>query len=61
MEKSKYRNALSDILGNVVGEEGVKIDVNLSMSTIPIIVVSVVAAIIIGSVASHYIIKAIDK
>jgi hypothetical protein len=60
-ELKKSRNAVGDFLGNLVGEEGLKADVaiKLAPATIPILIASVVAAIIIGGVASHFIIKKI--
>jgi hypothetical protein len=61
VELKKNRNAIGDILGNLVGEEGLKADVaiKLAPATIPILIASIVAAIIIGGVASHFIIKKI--
>ena len=57
-----YKNAtLADTLGNIFGDEGIKADVavKIAPATIPIIIVSIVAAIIIGSIASKAIMNAI--
>jgi hypothetical protein len=54
----KYRNG---VLDNIIGESGIQVAVKIAPTTIPILVLSVVAAIIIGSIGSHYILKAINK
>lgn len=63
MEK-KYKNAtIGDILGNVVGSEGIKTDVAIKLApiTIPILILSIIGAIIIGGLAKDAISKAIAK
>jgi hypothetical protein len=59
-EFDKYRNA-SDLLSQLVGEQGIKADVavKLAPATIPILVISIVIAIIIGTISANAIMKRI--
>ena len=64
MTEKKYRNAtIGELLGNVVGEEGIKTDVSVKLApiTIPIITIAIIVAIIIGGLAKDAISKAIAK
>lgn len=57
----KYRNSIGDDLGNLIGSQGVKLSVNIAPAAIPVLVISIITSIIVGSIASHYIIKALSK
>lgn len=57
MRQRKNRNAIGDVLGNVIGEKGVKTDVSVKLtpSTVPLlmvtIIISVAAAILLAGAA----------
>ncbi len=57
----KNRNSVGAFLDNLVGKEGIKADVavKLAPATIPILIGSILVAIVLGSIASHFIIKKI--
>ncbi len=59
----KHRNAAGDLLSQLIGEEGIKADVavKLAPATIPILVISIVIAIIIGTISANAIMKAVAK
>jgi hypothetical protein len=55
-----YRSATDDqILSNILGSEGIKTDVKISLSwsAVPLIVASLVVAIVIGNLASDGLMK----
>jgi hypothetical protein len=61
-KEDKYRNAGgTDLLSQLVGEQGIKADVavKLAPATIPILVISIVIAIIIGTISANAIMKRI--
>lgn len=62
-EKNKMNNATGDFLSNLIGEEGLKanVAVKLAPATVPILIISIVAAIVIGGVATHFVLKKIAK
>jgi len=60
-EPYKFKNSIADDLGNLVGSEGVKISVKLSPETIPVLILSIIGAIIIGGLAKDALSKAIIK
>lgn len=59
----KYRNAsaIGDLLGNVIGEEGIKTDVQVKLApiTIPVIALAIIFGVIVGGLAKDAISKAI--
>jgi len=63
MEKN-YKNAtLSDTLDNLIGEKGIRTDVavKLNPSTIPVLIASVMVAVIVGILIAGLIQKVIAK
>jgi hypothetical protein len=57
------RNATGDILSNLIGAEGLKanVAVKIAPSAIPVLVGSIVLAIAIGGVLTHFILRKISK
>lgn len=58
---NKFKNSIGDSLSNIVGAEGVKISVKLSPETIPVLILSIIGAVIIGGLAVNAISKALIK
>jgi len=63
MKNTKYRNTVLDNLGNLIGDEGIKTDVAITIkpATIPIIIASVMVAVIGGILLAGMIQKAIKQ
>jgi hypothetical protein len=61
IQKEVFKNSIGDSLSNIVGTEGVKIAVKLSPETIPVLILSIIGAIIIGGLAKDALSKAIIK
>jgi hypothetical protein len=60
-EPYKFKNSLGDTLGNLVGSEGVKVAIKLAPETIPVLILSIIGAVIIGGLAKDALSRAIIK
>jgi hypothetical protein len=61
MEK-KYRNAtFADSLNNLIGNEGVKVSVGIEPKAIPILIGSVLLAVVSGILIANAITKALSQ
>lgn len=61
IQKEQYKNSIGDTLDNLVGSEGVKIAIKLAPETIPVLILSIIGAVIIGGLAKDALSKAIIK
>lgn len=63
MRKNKYKNTILDDLGNIIGEEGIKTDVAMTIKpmAIPVIIISVMVAVVAGILIAGMIQKALKK
>jgi len=62
-QRECYRNTIFDDLGNLVGDKGIKTDVAVTIkpSTVPILIASVMIAVVLGIVAAGIIQKALKQ
>lgn len=62
MEKN-YKNSIGDTLDNLIGTQGIKTDVSVKLNptTIPVLIGSVMVAVIAGIIIANAITKLITK
>jgi len=62
-QRDRYKNTILDNLGNVIGDKGIKTDVEVTVkpATLPILIGSVMLAVILGIVVAGFIQKALKQ
>lgn len=63
MQRDRYKNTILDNLGNVIGDKGIKTDVEVTIkpATIPILIASVMVSVVLGVIVAGFLQKAFKQ